>query len=1252
MKYRLAYLTILLFSSFVIFSQEKRIALVIGNANYSNEAILKNPINDALLMQSTLQKLGFDVMIETDIETHGEFVDVIEKYNEARKKYNIGMIYYAGHAVQINGENYMLATKEKYESESNIKYKGLDIKIFSSEWNHVYQNEINVLILDACRNNPFEKKIYGQTRDIKTTGLGLAEIKTESLPAGSLVAFSTAAGYTASDAFEESQNSLYCQSLAKNLLLEDVSIRNVFGKVSKEVYKQTGQYPELSDKMFDVDFYLIKSTFQDQILEIDSLIENDNFDLANEKTLIILGKSPNEKAALLRKGRIEYITKNSDYNGSHLLKADSLYPKDIEVIEYLSRYYSTIGDFVKAKDFIDKAINLDEQQPKLYYWKARIYEDGGFINEAEKQFEKYVLLDSTNESLLEEADFFERNNNIEQAINDVTKAIVTNPKDPKLFTKRAELFVKKQNFHEALRDYDQLIKLSPNEAFGYMERADFYLDRLDFKLNRAIDNIYIQQALDDYEIGLKLSQNDKEKIHILNNRSIIYRNKGLFELAINELSTAILMKPNESLLYQNRAENFAKNGNLERAFEDYTNAIKISNFNADRIFQRYLFQLNYRSDIYGALSDINESIRIDSLEIIYFDQRARLWLYYFNDTTRALNDWKQILLFSPNNIDAMNAIGFIYVSLGDTENAFHYLNKAINDAEENSSSVSFCLRNRANLFLLLGDLDSAEFDFSKAIELSPKEANFYFDRFLFYINNKKDFKSGIKDIDNAIKIDPQNIDYLYARGSVYSDYLSNYSKAISDFEQILSIDSADIDAINAIGTIYEQQGKLDLALAQYEIGIKLEKSNPAGAAFCFSNRAAIYSEQGKLEEALRDYSKAIGLNPTEPAYYSYRGNFYKDVVKNPYDALVDYSLAISLDSSESNYWWHRGKLFSEHLNNQTLAIKDFEQILKIKPNDINAMNWLTIFYDRNNNTENAINGYKKIISFGDSIKKLEYKLEDYGWANINLAEIYQCDRKIDEALALYNEGINYMPEYVKAYYWRSWFFALYMSRYDEAINDFATSIKLEPKNPHWYLNRSKIYQMKGDIKKATNDIDEAVKISNESAIYLAERGNFYSSINQHQKALTDFKKSANLDSTSRRLYHYITEDLIRQGKIEDAIKNAAKTNKIFKNDTVSFEQLGRIYMAKNDLLKSLDSYTQAVSIMEFNEGDRTIYPHDIQVFLSDVYLNIAVIYSKLNQSDLECDTLQKAEEIIINETRPDRQKMIAEIQERLKKCQN
>jgi tetratricopeptide (TPR) repeat protein len=483
------------------------------------------------------------------------------------------------------------------------------------------------------------------------------------------------------------------------------------------------------------------------------------------------------------------------------------------------------------------------------------------------------------------------------------------------------------------------------------------------------------------------------------------------------------------------------------------------------------------------------------------------------------------------------------------------------------------------------------------------------------------------------------------------DYKNEAEQALKDYTTALKLSNDLYESsrtLNNRATIYENQEKLDLALEEYTKAIEISPKVPV----YYSNRARIYQKQEKYELALADYTQAIQIDSKNGFWYYSRGEFLENVMNKPFDALVNYSLAISLDSMEMSYWWQRGQLFSEKLSNQVMAIQDYDQILKIQPNDINSLNWRTIFYHRNNEISKAIEGYKKIINLGDSIKKLENKESDYGWANINLAEIYQSENKTKEALMLYNEALEYNSDDVEYYYWRAWFLTIYMSRYDEAISDFSSAIKLEPKNPNWLLNRSKIYKLKGDLKSAANDINEAIKISKESSSYLAERGNFYSLIGEYDKATKDFKESLKLDSNNRRLYHYVTEDLIRKGKLNDAIDNAMRSVRIFKQDTVSYEQLGRIYYTKNDLQKSLSSYIQAASIMEFNEEYRTIYPHDIQIFLSDVYLKIAEIYKKLNQSDLEFEALQKAESIVIFETRRDRQKMIIEIQERLKTCQN
>ena len=135
--------------------QEKRLAWVIGNSNY-DKGFLKNPVNDALLVAKTLKDLNFTVLLDTNIATEKDFNDAVRKFGEQRANYNIGFIYYAGHGIQIEDVNYLLPTKEEYLDEYDIEDKALSVQKIM-RYIEDRSSEVNVLILDACRDNPFEK---------------------------------------------------------------------------------------------------------------------------------------------------------------------------------------------------------------------------------------------------------------------------------------------------------------------------------------------------------------------------------------------------------------------------------------------------------------------------------------------------------------------------------------------------------------------------------------------------------------------------------------------------------------------------------------------------------------------------------------------------------------------------------------------------------------------------------------------------------------------------------------------------------------------------------------------------------------------------------------------------------------------------------------------------------------------------------------------------------------------------------------
>ncbi|MDG2344188.1 MAG: caspase family protein [Flavobacteriales bacterium] len=231
--------------------EEKRLALIIGNANYDKGA-LKNPVNDAALMKQTLEKLNFEVIYAINVSKKMEMVDKIAEFGKKRKAYDVGFVYYAGHGVQVGGENYLLPTKETFQSQFDVEDYGVSVQKIMRYLKGM-SNQVNVLILDACRDNPFEST-WNNNRSLK--GAGLAKIPP---PSGSLIAFSTSANTTANDGTEN--NSLYCKSLATNLQLENTSIDQVFRNVREDVidWSNGRQIPEEASKLVGEAYYFSKT---------------------------------------------------------------------------------------------------------------------------------------------------------------------------------------------------------------------------------------------------------------------------------------------------------------------------------------------------------------------------------------------------------------------------------------------------------------------------------------------------------------------------------------------------------------------------------------------------------------------------------------------------------------------------------------------------------------------------------------------------------------------------------------------------------------------------------------------------------------------------------------------------------------------------------------------------------------------------------------------------------------------------------
>jgi len=231
----------LLASTFTAQTNEKRIALVIGNSAYSGSSALKNPVNDANLMAKTLQELGFTVIKRTDAN-RAQMAQAVAEFWSKLGQYNVALFYFAGHGVQVNGVNYLIPVDATLENKDMVAFEAISVNDISSKFEE-YDKNINILILDACRNNPFRSWARGGERGFKAMN-----------PAsGTIIAFATSEGSTAADG--KGANGLYTEQLVKQLK-QPVPIEKVFKLTRVEVERlSNGQQSPQEWSKLKGDFY-------------------------------------------------------------------------------------------------------------------------------------------------------------------------------------------------------------------------------------------------------------------------------------------------------------------------------------------------------------------------------------------------------------------------------------------------------------------------------------------------------------------------------------------------------------------------------------------------------------------------------------------------------------------------------------------------------------------------------------------------------------------------------------------------------------------------------------------------------------------------------------------------------------------------------------------------------------------------------------------------------------------------------------
>ncbi len=220
-----------IFTAFILLTNQAhaagRFALVIGNSAYTGSPPLKNPKNDAELISKTLIEVGFKVSTVTDASQRQMRRAMLDFSRTLREnKDSIGLFYYAGHGVQVRGVNFMVPITADIKDEEEIQFEGVDVNDFLNTMRSS-NARLNIVILDACRNNPF-------ARSFRSASRGLAPVQAAS---GTLIAYSTAPGDVAFDG--NGLNSPYTLALSRFIRQGDLSVETVFKRVLAEVEDST-----------------------------------------------------------------------------------------------------------------------------------------------------------------------------------------------------------------------------------------------------------------------------------------------------------------------------------------------------------------------------------------------------------------------------------------------------------------------------------------------------------------------------------------------------------------------------------------------------------------------------------------------------------------------------------------------------------------------------------------------------------------------------------------------------------------------------------------------------------------------------------------------------------------------------------------------------------------------------------------------------------------------------------------------------
>jgi hypothetical protein len=296
LKKLICYLLVMLLAVPLIWSQERamrpvtseaisenRQALVIGNSEYQYAGRLRNPVNDARAIGSTLKQLGFKVTTITNADQRKIERSIRNFGKQLKQNKGVGLFYFAGHGMQFDGENYLLPTDIDPSTEEDVRYDAVPLGKLLAQM-RAADNKMNIVVLDACRNNPF-------SRSFRTFNPGLAQINAA---AGTFISFATAPGQIAADG--EGSNGLFTSKLLQHMQTPDLKIEEVFKRTTADVYSASNkrQAPWVQYSVIG-DFYFAPGNIVPATVDVKPSQQAPKKQIKQEPAVVLSGEAAKKK---------------------------------------------------------------------------------------------------------------------------------------------------------------------------------------------------------------------------------------------------------------------------------------------------------------------------------------------------------------------------------------------------------------------------------------------------------------------------------------------------------------------------------------------------------------------------------------------------------------------------------------------------------------------------------------------------------------------------------------------------------------------------------------------------------------------------------------------------------------------------------------------------------------------------------------------------------------------------------------------